>query len=74
MITTILSALARVLGPLLPFLAAWIAGKRDARQNAKIEGLEGYRKTRERMDDESNDLVDADLARKRLSERNPNQR
>ena len=47
---TILNALARLLGRVLPFLAVWAAAKRDARQRAKIEGLEGYAETRKRMD------------------------
>lgn len=36
----ILSALARLLGPILPFLATWVAAKRDAAQAAKNRGLE----------------------------------
>jgi hypothetical protein len=50
MIAALLSALARLLGPILPFLAAWIAGKRDAAQRGKIRDLQGYKKTRERID------------------------
>lgn len=50
MIAAILSTLARLLGPILPFLAAWVAGKRDAAQRAKIRGLQGYKETRERTD------------------------
>ena len=55
MIAAILSTLARLLGPILPFLATWVAGKRDARQKAKIEGLEADNKAmtdRERIEDE----------------------
>lgn len=50
MIAALLSALARLLGPILPFLATWAAGKRDAAQRAKIRDLQGYKKTRERID------------------------
>lgn len=50
MIAAILSTLARLLGPILPFLATWVAGKRDAAQRAKMRGLQGYKKTRERID------------------------
>lgn len=55
MIAAILSTLARLLGPILPFLAAWIAGKRDAAQRGKIRGLEADNKAmtdRERIEDE----------------------
>lgn len=50
MIAALLSALARLLGPILPFLATWVAGKRDAAQRAKIRDLQGYKETRERID------------------------
>lgn len=46
----ILSALARLLGPVLPFLATWVAAKRDAAQAAKNRGLEADRKADRRMD------------------------
>lgn len=46
----ILNALAGLLGRVLPFLAVWAAARRDARQRAKIEGLEDYAKTRKRID------------------------
>ena len=68
MIAALLSALARLLGPILPFLATWIAGKRDAAQRAKIRGLEADRKTRERMDN-AEILDDPGLARRWLRER-----
>jgi len=67
---TILNALARLLGRALPFLAVWAAAKRDARQRAKIEGLEGYAETRKRMDAAPRH-TDADVARQRMRERKP---
>lgn len=68
MIAAILSTLARLLGPILPFLATWVAAKRDARQTAKIRGLEADKKTRERMDN-AEILDDPGLARRWLRER-----
>lgn len=68
MIAALLSTLARLLGPILPFLATWVAAKRDARQTAKIRGLEADRKTRERMDN-AEILDDPGLARRWLRER-----
>lgn len=62
MITAILSALARLLGPILPFLATWVAAKRDARQTARIKRLQADAdalKDRERIEDDIAD--DADL-------------
>lgn len=55
MIWPILSFIARLLGPILPFFATWVAAKRDARQTAKIRGLEADNKSltdRERIEDE----------------------
>ena len=40
MIWPILSLLARFLGPFLPFLATWVAAKRDARLKARNDALE----------------------------------
>ena len=60
----ILSALARLLGPILPFLATWVAAKRDSRQTGKIKGLQADMKAlkdRERIEDDIADdtgLVD----------------
>lgn len=62
--TFILSLLARLLGPILPFLATWIAAKRNASQTAKIKGLQADMKAlkdRERIEDDIADdtgLVD----------------
>jgi len=64
MIAALLSTLARLLGPILPFLATWVAAKRDARQKAKIERLEADAKagkTRKGINDDVEDdtgLVD----------------
>lgn len=73
MIAALLSTLARLLGPILPFLATWVAGKRDAAQRAKIRDLQGYKKTRERIDnapvaDNPDDALDG------LRNRDPEQR
>ena len=66
-------AVAWAVAGLLAAAGIFYAGKREARQKAKIEGLEGYKKTRERIDDAPH-ATDADDARKRLSERDPKQR
>lgn len=63
MIWAVLGALARLLGPFLPFLATWAAAKRDAAQAAKIKRLEAdaeAMKARERIDDAVSN--DPDLA------------
>lgn len=63
MIWPLLSALARLLGPILPFLATWVAAKRDARQKARIERLQADAdalKDRERIEDDIDQ--DDDLA------------
>lgn len=55
MIWPILSFIARLLGPILPFLATWIAARRDARQTARIDRLRAdadAMKARERIEDE----------------------
>lgn len=46
----VLNALARLLGRVLPFMAVWVAARRDANQARKIEGLEDYAETRKRVD------------------------
>lgn len=61
-------ALARLLGRVLPFLAAWGLGKRDARHRAEIERMEADAETRKRMDDAPR-FDGADDARKWLRER-----
>lgn len=58
---------------LVGVLGSYMAGKRHARQKAKIEGLEGYKETRERIDD-APVASDADDARERLRNRDPRQR
>lgn len=73
MIWPALSFIARILRPILPFLAVWVARGQLARQQAKSEALEGYRKTREKIDD-APVASDPDTARKRLSDRDPNKR
>ena len=55
--------IARLLGPILPFLAAWFAGRRDASQRAKIRGLEADNKALENRERIENDVAnDPDLA------------
>ena len=59
--TFILSLLARLLGPILPFLATWIAAKRNASQTAKIKGLQADMKAlkdRERIEDDIDAIAD----------------
>lgn len=68
MIGAILSALARLLGPILPFVAAWVAGWRDARQRAKLKRLGADNRAlreRERIEDDlANETDLADRARR----------
>lgn len=61
MIWPILLRLARVLGPFLPFLATWVAAKRDARLKASNDALEAdikAMKDRERIDNDVADETD----------------
>lgn len=58
---------------LVGVLGSYMAGKRHARQKAKIEGLEGYKETREKIDGAPASDNPADAA-EWLSERNPKQR
>ena len=60
LILAILSALARLLGPVLPFLATWVAAKRDAAQAARNERLEADRKADRRMDNAQVSRGDSD--------------
>lgn len=63
--TLLLSLLARLLGPILPFVAVWVAAKRDARLAAKNRTLENTVKAmrdRERIEDDVQ--ADPDLARR----------
>lgn len=54
---------------LLGLLGAWLAGKREARSEARSEALRGYVDTRKRID-EADDLGDdVELARRWLRER-----
>ena len=48
--------------------ASWLGGRKSAKADAKTKGLEGYVKTRERMDDVGR-LSDADAAADWLRER-----
>lgn len=49
-------------------LASWFGGRKSARADTKARELEGYVKTRERMDDVGR-LSDADAAAEWLKER-----
>ena len=63
--TLLLSLLARLLGPILPFVAVWVAAKQQARLAAKNRTLETAvkaMKDRERIEDEI--ATDPDLARR----------
>ena len=66
-------AVAWAVAGLLAAAGIFYAGRINDRKNAKIEGLKGYRETRERMDNAPH-ASDADDAHKRLSERDPKQR
>lgn len=62
---TLLIALARLLGPILPYLAVWAAAKQSARLAAKNRNLENTVKAmrdRERIEDDVQ--ADPDLARR----------
>jgi hypothetical protein len=59
------AALALVVAALM---ASWFGGRKSAKTDAKTKGLEGYVKTRERMDDVGR-LSDADAAADWLRER-----
>ena len=52
---------------------AWMAGKRDARQQTALEAAEAYAKTRKDMDDAPEFGNDPDAARRWLRERDANQ-
>ena len=63
--TLLLSLLARLLGPILPFVAVWVAAKQSARLAAKNRTLETAVKAmrdRERIEDDVQ--ADPDLARR----------
>ena len=59
---------------IIAFLAVYVLGRRDARQKAKSEALQGYHDTREKAD--AADIVgdDPGLALRWLQSRNPDKR
>lgn len=60
---TVVGALAKLLGRLLPFLAAWGLGKRDASQRAEIERLRADEAARAKREGIEDDIAqDTDLA------------
>lgn len=66
----LLGPLGAALGALAAVMAAWLAGKRSARQAAENEALRGYQETRRQMDDAIDDLGDdPDVLREWLRER-----
>lgn len=76
MIPALLSALARLLGPILPFLATWLLAKRDSRQRGKIEALRADNKaltTRERVEDDIEQDPDLVARAKRSVLRQPDE-
>lgn len=60
----IIAAVAAVAG----FAAIWFSGRRSAKADAKVERLEDYADTREKLDQVGR-MSDADAAREWLSER-----
>jgi hypothetical protein len=69
-IDMIAGPLGAAAGALLAVVAAWLAGKRSARQAAREEVLRGYQETRRRVDDAAGDLGDdPDVLREWLRER-----
>jgi hypothetical protein len=73
MIWTILSVVWKPIAALLAILGIYFAGSRNARQKARAKAAEGYIETRKKADD-AEILDDADLARRWLQSRDPNQR
>lgn len=61
--------LAGAVALVLAVLGAGVAGRREARQEARTEALEGYAKTRKDMDDADTLGDDVGLARRFLHER-----
>lgn len=59
------------IGAVLSALALWFGGRKSAKQDAKVDDLEEYQKTRERIDDAANDIHGDDpaAARRFLLER-----
>lgn len=62
--------LAGAVALVLAVLGAWVAGRREARQEARTEALQGYAKTRKDMDDADAAMGDDPaILRQWLSER-----
>ena len=55
------------------FASTWLAGRKSAQADAKVEELEGYVETRKRMDDIGR-MSDADAARLFLKDRGKRKR
>jgi len=66
---TILLFIARLLGPLIPYLAVWAAAKRDSRQSAKLERMQADKEANERINHASISSGDADADREWLRKR-----
>lgn len=65
----------RPLVALFALLAAWVTGRRDARQKAALEAAEAYAKTRKAIDDADDvPLGDPGALRDWLRARDPDQR
>jgi hypothetical protein len=61
-------AVSKLLFSVVMLVSSWFGGRKSAQADAKIEGLEDYVETRQRMD-EVGRMSDADAARDWLRER-----
>ena len=66
---TVLLFIARLLGPLIPYLAVWAAAKRDSRQSAKLERLQADKEANERINHADVSRGDTDADRSWLRKR-----
>lgn len=64
----LVGAVSKLLFSVVMLASSWLGGRKSAQADAKIEGLEDYVETRQRMD-EVGRMSDADAARDWLRER-----
>lgn len=64
-IASLLAALARLLGPVLPFVATWFAARHDARQSAEIGRLHADMEAKDKRHEIENEIAaEPDLVRR----------
>ena len=66
---TILLFIARLLGPFIPYLAVWVAAKRDSRQSAKLKRMQADKEANERINHADVSRGNADADREWLRQR-----